>query len=149
MQLTQFTDYALRTLIYIAVKKDTCTITEIAEAFKISRNHLVKIVHKLGQLGYLQTIRGKKGGIHLSLAPSDINLGQLIQKIEPHFHLVECLDRKNGTCCIIPVCKLKHILEQAKYDFLNTLSQYTLADIIENKGQLAAYLKLPSAPQQK
>jgi Rrf2 family transcriptional regulator, nitric oxide-sensitive transcriptional repressor len=141
MQLTQFTDYALRTLIYIATKGDVCTITEIAESYQISRHHLVKVVHKLGQLGYLNTIRGKSGGLELNKSPKQINIGELIQKIEPNFRLVECIDNPNGTCCIIPVCKLKIILEQAKKEFLENLQQYSLADLVVNKTQLKSHLK--------
>lgn len=142
MQLTQFTDYALRTLIYIATKGEVCTITEISESYQISRHHLVKVVHKLGQLGYLNTIRGKSGGIELNRPPQQINLGTLIQKTEPNFRLVECIDNPQGTCCIIPVCQLKKILEQAKKEFLAYLSQYTVADITSNKKALAQHLNI-------
>lgn len=142
MQLTQFSDYALRTLIYIATKNDICTVTEIAKSYQISRHHLVKVVHKLGQLGYLNTIRGKSGGIALNHTPEKINIGKLIQQTEPNFRLVECIDNPNGTCCIIPACKLKKILEKAKKEFIANLSQYTLADIVVNKAQLENYLKI-------
>lgn len=141
MQLTQFTDYALRALIYIAAKEKVCTITEITQSYKISRNHLVKVIHRLGKLGYLNTIRGKNGGIFLNKLPEQINIGTLIQQIEPNFRLVECIDNPNGTCCIIPVCKLKKVLEQAKNEFIENLSSYTLADIIINRKELAQYLK--------
>ncbi len=142
MQLTQFTDYALRTLIYIAVKNEVCTITEIAKSYQISRNHLVKVVHKLGQLGYLNTIQGKNGGIELNKLPQKINLGKLIRETEPNFRLVECIDNPNGTCCIIPVCKLKRILEQAVEEFIEKLSAYSLADLVVNQAQLKKHLQL-------
>ena len=142
MQLTQFTDYSLRALIFIALKNDICTITEISEAYGISRHHLVKIIHKLGKIGVIKTIRGSQGGVRLNFDPSEINLGDLVQKTEPNFHLVECFDPKNKSCCIAPVCKLKQILNQANKDFIKTLSQYSLADIISNKVQLKAYLKI-------
>lgn len=143
MQLTQFTDYALRTLIYMATKTDLCTVTEIADSYKISRHHLVKVVHKLGSLGYIITIRGNKGGIKLSASPEQINVGEVVQKTEPHFHLVECLDEANGTCCIIPVCRLKKILVTAQQDFIRTLCQFTLADITQNPEELGMHLKIP------
>lgn len=142
MQLTQFTDYALRTLIYVAIKKDICTITEIADSYAISRNHLVKVVHKLGQLDVLKTIRGNQGGLQLNCTPAEINIGKLIQQTEPNFFIVECFDKENGRCCIAPVCKLKKILERAKKDFINTLSQYTLADLTTNKGELKMLLEI-------
>jgi Rrf2 family nitric oxide-sensitive transcriptional repressor len=142
MQLTQFTDYALRALILIAIKDGPSTITEISDSYKISRHHLVKIIHKLSQLGYIHTTRGNKGGITLNKPANEINLAQLIQDTEPNFNLVECFDKEKGTCCIIPVCKLKTILQSAQIDFLKNISQYTLADIIQNKQQLAEHLKL-------
>lgn len=143
MQLTQFTDYALRVLIYTAVKQDTCTITEIANSYGISRNHLVKIVHKLGQLDVLKTVRGKQGGITLNQAPEKINLGELVKQIEPHFHIVECFDAdRTERCPIEPACQLKQILYQARQNFFDTLSQYTLADITHNSSQLSQFLNI-------
>jgi len=142
MQLTQFTDYSLRVLIYITTKNDICTISEIAESYQVSRNHLVKVVHRLGILGYLNTIRGNKGGVKLSRSANMINIGKLVESIEPNFNIVECFDKINGKCCIIPVCKLKVILEKAKKDFIDTLNQYSLADLVENKTELASHLKI-------
>ena len=144
MQLTQFTDYALRVLIYVALKEDaTSTITEISESYHISRNHLVKVVHKLGQLGILNTTRGNQGGIRLSQKPGEINIGKLVQQIEPHFFIVECFDKKNGKCVITPVCKLSTILQQAKNRFIETLNDYTLADVTQNSGELRKILFTP------
>jgi Rrf2 family transcriptional regulator, nitric oxide-sensitive transcriptional repressor len=141
MQLTQFTDYALRVLIYVALKQEsTSTITEIADSYGISKNHLVKVVNKLGQIDVLKTIRGNKGGIQLNIDPSQINIGKLVQQIEPHFFIVECLDRENGKCIISPVCELKHILDKAKNNFLATLSEYTLSDVVKNSAQLKKIL---------
>lgn len=143
MQLTQFTDFALRALIYISLKEHgTATISEIANSYAISKNHLVKVVHKLGQLGMVETIRGKHGGIQLNYSPSEINLGKLVQQLEPHFFIVECFDKKNGKCVIAPVCKLKHILCQAKNSFIETLNHYTLADIISNTIELKGLLNV-------
>jgi len=141
MQLTQFTDYALRVLIYVALKQEeTSTIIEIADTYGISKNHLVKVVHKLGQLDILKTIRGNKGGLQLNLQPNQINIRALVQQIEPHFFIVECLDKKNGKCIISPVCELKHVLSKAKNSFIDTLSAYTLADITKNSNQLKKIL---------
>lgn len=142
MQLTQFTDYALRVLIYIAVKNETCTIKEIAESYNISRNHLIKIVHKLGQIGVIKTIRGKNGGIQLNALPSEINIGEIVKQTEPHFFLVECLDQVNGKCCIAPACKLKQVLNKAKNEFIQTICGYTLEDVIPNTGELKVLLKI-------
>jgi len=141
MQLTQFTDYSLRALIYIALRDNTlCTITEIAESYHISKNHMMKVVHRLSQLGVLKTIRGKNGGLQLNEKPENINIGDLVQKIEPNFYIVECFDQANGRCVISPVCRLKGILNEAKTSFINELQKYTLLDIIYNKSELTKVL---------
>lgn len=96
MRLTNYSDYALRSLIYLAVKPDPhllANINDIALRYSISKSHLTKIIHQLGQLGYIDSVRGKNGGIRLARAPEDINLGVLIKKIEPDFELVECFAR--------------------------------------------------------
>lgn len=141
MQLTQFTDYSLRTLIYIALKKDViCTISDIADGYNISKNHLMKVVQRLGQLGILKTIRGKKGGLQLNTPPELINLGNLVQQLEPNFFIAECFDMANGQCVISPVCKLKGVLYEAKNNFIQTLEQYTLKDILDNSDELSQIL---------
>ncbi|KAA0915694.1 Rrf2 family transcriptional regulator [Psychrobacter sp. ANT_WB68] len=93
MRLTNYSDYALRSLIYLATKPDPyllANISDIANSYNISKSHLTKIIHQLGQLGYIDSVRGKNGGIRLARAPKDINLGVLIKQIEPDFNLVEC-----------------------------------------------------------
>ena len=93
MRLTNYSDYALRSLIYLAIKPEPhllANISDIANSYNISRSHLTKIIHQLGQLGYIDSVRGKNGGIRLACPPKDINLGVLIKKIEPDFNLVEC-----------------------------------------------------------
>lgn len=136
MQLTQFTDYALRVLIYVAVHKEKCTIAQIAQAYDISENHLVKIVHKLGKEGILETVRGKHGGIFLAQAPESLNLKDLVLLLEPNFHVVGCFDQINANCRIIPVCKLKGVLADALQQFMDVLAQYTLADMVQNQQEL-------------
>lgn len=141
LQLTQFTDYSLRMLIYIALSdNDVCTISEIATSYNISKNHLMKVAHRLGQLNVLKTIRGKSGGLQLDIPPESINLGRLIQQLEPHFFIVECLDKKNGKCVISSACRLKHILSEAKDNFIQTLEKYTLKDIVQEREQLSQIL---------
>jgi len=142
MQLTRFTDYSLRALIYIALRKELCTINEIANAYAISSNHLLKIIHNLAKLGVIETIRGKNGGITMAQNPADINLGELIIKLEPNFDLVPCFDKEKATCCIAPVCKLKRILFDAKEGFLAVLKEYTLTDILDNRMALKALLSI-------
>ncbi|MBB6444230.1 Rrf2 family transcriptional regulator [Bacillus benzoevorans] len=141
MRLTNYTDYALRVLIYLALKKEEelSTIKEIADTYQISKNHLMKIIHELGLLGYIDTIRGRNGGIRLSMDPEDINIGELVQKTEEDFHLVECFNgdtEKANHCIITPACRLKHILHESLLAFIQVLKGYTLADLIENKAEL-------------
>lgn len=140
MQLTQYTDYALRTLLYLAVTEENVTITEIAERYSISRNHLVKVVHNLGKLGYITTIRGRQGGLRLARAPEQINLGDVVRRTEPNFHLVECFNRTSDRCILTPSCQLKGVLGKAMGAFLAVLDGYTLADLVENRRELERIL---------
>lgn len=142
MQLTQFTDYSLRALIYIALRKDSCTIKDITEAYSISINHMVKIIHNLAKFGLIKTIRGKNGGILLAASPETINLGELIIKLEPNFDLVPCFNKEKTNCCIAPICKLKSVLHEAQRVFINVLKRYTLADLLHNENELFTLLKI-------
>lgn len=137
MQLTQFTDYSLRTLIYLGLKGDSlCNISDIASHYAISRSHLVKVISRLGQLDYIHTIRGNNGGIRLKKPASEINLAEVVQKVEPNFYIVECFDVTKNTCIISPQCILKKALHKATQAFLDVLSEYTLTDVITNKREL-------------
>lgn len=134
MQLTHYTDYSLRVLVYLTLKKDkSVTISEIADYYKISRNHLVKVVNNLANLGYITTIRGKGGGMHLASAPEEINIGEVVRNVEPHFDIVECFSEQHTDCRIEPICKLKRVLQSATETFLAELDQYTLQDVISNR----------------
>ena len=133
MRLTQWTDYTLRVLMYCAAARErpaAVTITEVAEAYGISRSHLTKIVQQLGATGLLETTRGRGGGIRLVLAPQDINLGAVVRATETDFHLVECFDPQTNQCTLTPVCGLRGILAQAMQAFLRVLDSYTLADLM-------------------
>jgi len=133
MQLTQYTDYSLRVLIYLALNQDRrATISEISGAYDISRNHLVKVVHQLSNNGWITTIRGKSGGMYLAFPPHQINIGTIIRQTEPHMNLLECFDQANDNCVISPVCSLKRTLHQARKAFMDVLDQHTLADAIGN-----------------
>lgn len=142
MQLTQFTDYSLRALIYIALKQEICTIKDITEAYTISTNHMIKIIHNLSKLGLIKTIRGKNGGITMAVNPKDINLGTLILELESNFDLVPCFNKEKANCSIAPVCKLKIILYEARQAFMNVLNQFYLIDILHNRSELNALLKI-------
>ena len=142
MQLTRYSDYCLRVLIYLAVTEDELvTIEEISQSYDISRNHLMKVVNHLARLNYIQSVRGKGGGIRLSLAPVNINVGRLIRDTEADLAVVECFGAKNQ-CCITPACKLKNILGEALEAFLSVLDQYTLKDVIDNESSLKKLLGL-------
>ncbi len=133
MNLTLYTDYSLRVLLYLGSKGEKpATITEISEAYGISRNHLVKVVHGLGKTDYIETVRGKGGGMRLSLPPDQIVIGDVVQKTEPHFHMVECFDEVNNGCILSASCSLKGVLGQAFQAFMQVLNDYTLADFLRS-----------------
>jgi Rrf2 family transcriptional regulator, nitric oxide-sensitive transcriptional repressor len=129
MQLTNFTDYSLRVLMYAASQGDRrITIEETANVYGISRAHLMKVVNQLTTSGFLTAVRGRSGGLILARPPEKIRLGDVIRVTEPDFALVECFGSDNH-CAITPRCKLRSVLGEARSGFLATLDQYTLADI--------------------
>lgn len=140
MRLTSFTDYSLRVLMYLGLKRDElATISEISQRYGISRNHLMKVVYELSRDGYIETIRGKKGGMRLRLEPEAINLGDVVRHTESDMNLVECFGSGN-TCCLTPSCSLSGALNEALQAFLGVLDRYTLADLLEPRRELAAIL---------
>ena len=144
MQLTLYTDYSLRVLVYLGVKPDdVCTITDIARDYGISRNHLVKVVHNLGVLGYITTVRGRGGGLRLSRDAAEINIGEVVRDTEGSFNLVECFDKEINTCPISQMCALKGALYTAQKRFLEVLDQYSLADVVGNRRELTKLLGVP------
>ena len=140
MQLTHYTDYGLRVLIFLSIQeeKQRVTISEIADHFKIPRNHLVKVVHRLGQLNYIQTTRGKHGGIILGRSIDEINIGEIVRQMEANLDVVNC--ESPFPCPIKPDCQLKSILHKAGDAFLNVLDQYTIADLQQSSDQLKVLL---------
>ena len=140
MRLTTYTDYGLRLLMYVALKGgELATIQEVADAYGISKNHLMKVAYNLGQHGYLETVRGRGGGLRLARRPEKIGLGDVIRRMEDDFALVECFEPTN-TCCIAPACRLKGILGEALKAYLAVLDRYTLADLSDHKTNLARML---------
>jgi len=132
MRLTLYTDYSLRVLLYLAYKKDQMvTISELADFYKVSRNHLVKVVHNLGIQGYIITTRGKNGGLRLARAADKIVIGDVVRKMEPDFELLECFNAETDHCVITRSCALKSVLFSARDNFLNQLDQYTVADAVK------------------
>ena len=138
MRLTVYTDYSLRTLMYLGVRgtDQLTTIQEIADAYQISKNHLMKVTYDLGQHGYIETIRGRGGGIRLAMDPKDINIGDVVRKTEEDFHIVECFNPESNLCKISPECQLKNALHQALQAYIAVLDSYTLADVLGTKDVL-------------
>lgn len=142
MRLTQYTDYSLRVLMYLAYKKgESATISELADFYKISRNHLVKVVHNLGINGYIQTLRGKHGGLRLAHAPEDIVIGDVVRAMEPDFDLLECFNPSEDECVITRSCSLKPALFDARNAFLEALDRHTLADAVRPPGKSPSAFK--------
>ena len=140
MQLTRYTDFGIRTLMYLALQPDRNTlfrIAEITEVFELSPNHVSKIVHHLGKLGYLETIRGKSGGFRLGMPASQINVGQLVRVLENSLAPIDC---SKPYCRFTPSCQLKGVLAEAVSAYLAVLDKYSLEDIVSNRQQLLALL---------
>jgi Rrf2 family nitric oxide-sensitive transcriptional repressor len=130
MRLTNFSDFALRVLMYAAAQEDRLiTIEETAEVYGISRAHLMKVANQLTRAGYLKAVRGRSGGLALAKRPERINLGDVLRITEPDFALVECFTKDNR-CVITPRCRLRGVLHEALAAFTGTLDRFTLADLI-------------------
>ena len=143
MRMTLHTDYALRMLIYLASRPGRiCTVSEVADAYRLSRNHLLKVALRLRRMGFIDTTRGRAGGIRLAKNPAEINLGVLVRGTEEDFSLVECMQGSGGTCVISPVCRLKGIFGEALDAYLAVLDRYTLADAMRNDAGLKRLLGL-------
>lgn len=146
MELSRFTDYSLRVLIYAAAKgPEKFTLAELTRAYRISRHHLVKIVHHLGKLGYLTNKRGRTGGIVLGCKPDEVSVGEVVRRTESHLDLVECFSPKSNACRLFPSCRLMGALIEARDAFLGVLDSYTLADIAANKKPILNLLRLRAA----
>lgn len=131
MQITSYTDYALRVLIYLAMSPTgQATITEISDFFNISRNHLVKVVHQLGGKGFVITARGKGGGLSLQRPPEMISIGEVVRSMETHFNWTECFDPEQQRCRFLPNCGLQDLLTHAGNAYLQVLDAATLADVL-------------------
>lgn len=125
------TDYALRLLMHVARHPDRlCTIAEVAQAYDISEAHLMKVTHLLALAGWLDTVRGKRGGMRLAKPPQDIGLGAVVRSIEPDFRLVECMSDGSSACLLDGRCRLTGIFDDALQAFLRHLDGHTLADLL-------------------
>ncbi len=145
MKLTLYTDYSLRMLMYLALDPDqTSTIQEVADRFNVSKNHLMKVAYELGQAGYVETVRGRNGGLRLSRPAAKIKLGELVRECEGDFTMVECFDAEHNQCVLTPACKLKNVLKEALDAYFQSLNRYTLADLLQPKTSLVKLLGLTS-----
>lgn len=148
MQLSYFTDYALRVLVYAAARPDRrCLTADVANAFGISRHHIVKVVNELQHLGYLQTTRGRAGGFALALPAGDIRIGEVVRRAEGTMTVVECFDKAKNTCPLTRACGLKGALNEALDAFNTVLDRYTLADFVTEPRFSARLLALTPGPR--
>ncbi len=141
MQITYYTDYSLRVLMYLAVNHDRLvTISEIADRYDVSRDHLVKVVHNLARGGFIHSYRGKGGGLELARDPAKINLGAVVRYTEGPLKPVECFDIERNRCVITTACGLAEVIAEACNNFFATLDRYTLADLLKRRSKLAKIL---------
>ncbi|WP_221792043.1 Rrf2 family transcriptional regulator [Aquisediminimonas sediminicola] len=132
MQLTRHTDYALRVLIYLATHPDRlCSIHEVASVYRISQNHLMKVVNHLSHSGLVEALRGRSGGIRLAKLPVEINVGAVVRSTEARLDLLDC-----DACLISPVCVLQSVLDEAMAAFFRVLDAYTLEDVLKSRGEM-------------
>jgi len=132
MRLTVYTDYALRTLMYLALNRDRLvTISDIADAHGISKNHLMKVVHQLGVFGTVETVRGRNGGLRLNHEPADINIGEVVRNTETDFYMAECFDPGGNQCLYSPSCALRDVLRTATDAYLDVLDNVTLENLVK------------------
>jgi Rrf2 family nitric oxide-sensitive transcriptional repressor len=143
MRLTLYTDYALRMLMYLALKEDgLATIEGVAKSYGASKNHLMKVAHQLGMAGYIETVRGRRGGLRLAKPSASIGLGEVVRYTEPDMDIVACFEPLNIDCAVRPCCVLRKALDRARAAFLDVLDEYTLADLVEPRSSLRKLLAI-------
>ena len=131
MKLSLYTDYSLRVLLYLGANQGRrVTMAEIAESYDISHEHLRKVIHLLGKLGYIETYRGKNGGFELKAEAAQINIGEVIAATEPRQPMIDC---SSQPCILVSACSLQSILKRAEQAFYETLNAYSLADLLKNR----------------
>lgn len=148
MRLTTYTDYALRTLMYLAANRDRLvTIQDIADAHDIAKNHLTKVVHQLGIMGVVESLRGRNGGLRLGKEPEQINIGAVVRSTEPDFYMAECFDPGKSHCIMSSACSLKDVLNDATTAYLAVLDGITLDYLMKTSGKRnapeASFMSIP------
>lgn len=148
MRLTVYTDYALRLLMYLALRGEAlATIQEVADAYGISKNHLMKIASHLGRYGLVETVRGRSGGLRLGKPAAEIGLGDTVRLMEDDFTLVECLDPGTSRCVISRACRLRTVLSDALDAYFTVLDRHTIADLVRTPQALTRLLVHPGETQ--
>ena len=143
MRLTNFTNYALRMLQYAAIRGDKISrVPDIAMIHRASVHHMIKVASLLGREGYLETIRGRSGGVRLAKPPEDITVGEVVRITEAPLELAECFNPQTNTCPLIGACNLSRTWHRALEAFLDVLDNVTIADIASNRGELLGRLNL-------
>lgn len=146
MRLTLHTDFALRLMMLLAIDAEEIhTIEDVSRRYGVSRHHLNKVVQTLTQAGFVETLRGRGGGVRLACEPEDINLGRVVRATEDNFHIVECFHAETNACVVTPACGLRDPLHQALAAFLSVLDCYTLADLVKNPNASRRMRRLLSA----
>lgn len=136
MRLTSYTDYALRTLMHLAANPDRLvTISDIAKAHGIAKNHLTKVVHQLGVQGFIETVRGRSGGLRLGRNPKDIRIGDVVRHTETDFYMAACFDAGDQGCVYTSTCGLKGVFSRATDAFLDVLDEVTLDSLMPKQGR--------------
>ena len=149
MKLTQYSNYALRSLQFAALRRPAlCRVDEVAAAHGISRAHIVKVVHEMGQAGFLETVRGRGGGFRLARRPEEITVGEVLRVTEGPFELVECFNPATNSCPLIGICRLSRAIGEAMAAFIAVLDRVTIADIAANRGSLLKRLEAATAATQ-
>lgn len=144
MQLTQYTDFGLRTLIALGLNPGrVLTVTDISRSYGISRHHLVKVVARLAERGFVRTSRGKGGGMQLAKRPAEIRIGQVVRAMEAELGVVACLTTDGGSCVIAPVCRLKSVMRDATRQFMAVLDEQTLEDVLKQPAPIGRLLGIP------
>jgi Rrf2 family transcriptional regulator, nitric oxide-sensitive transcriptional repressor len=143
VRLTDYTDYALRLLMYLALREDQLTtVSEVAASYGISRNHLMKVASDLGAAGFIKTVRGRGGGLKLAKASRSIRLGDVVRCTEPNMALVACFEPIEEPCAIRSCCVLRGALQRARSTFLDVLDGYSLADLVRPRNRLRTMLAI-------
>lgn len=145
LEISLYSDYSFRVLMYLALHgQKLVQIKTISEAYRVSENHLVKVVQHLVRLGYVASVRGRSGGIRLAKAPEEIGLGEVFRRTEPSLKLLACFDTEHSLCPIMNVCELNGVFQQALKCFLDELDRQTLADIVGRRLQMISTLNIQS-----